>query len=223
MNDTQPAGDGGMAGYYARRALSYERIYHKPERQADLRVLESLLPQRLAHRQVLEIACGTGWWTAVGAPACASWLATDLNPETMAVARAKPYPAGRVRFETLDAYALDALGERRFDAAFAGFWWSHVPLQKLGAWLRELHRRLEPGARVLFLDNRYVDGSSTPVSRRDDAGNTYQQRPLDDGTVHEVLKNFPDREQALAAVGPGVAQLEWTELQHYWLLDYRLP
>lgn len=220
MTDETRASAQNMADYYARRALSYERIYHKPERQADLRVLEAMLPERFEGRRVLEIACGTGWWTAHGATRCASWLATDLNPETMAVARAKRYPAGRVRFATVDAYALDSLDDEPFDAAFAGFWWSHVPLQKLNAWLHSLHRRLACGARVLFVDNRYVDGSSTPISRRDAIGNSYQQRPLDDGTVHEVLKNFPDREQALAAIGPAARKVEWTALQHYWLLDY---
>ena len=31
-----------------------------------------------------------------------------------------------------------------------------------------------PGALIAFLDNRYVEGSSTPVSRRDAEGNSYQ-------------------------------------------------
>ena len=31
----------GMADYYARRAAEYERIYQKPERQADLRAMEN--------------------------------------------------------------------------------------------------------------------------------------------------------------------------------------
>jgi hypothetical protein len=35
------------------------------------------------------VACGTGWWTPHGARDAAQWWATDLNPETMAVARAK--------------------------------------------------------------------------------------------------------------------------------------
>lgn len=222
MNPIAPASAETMREYYARRASGYERIYHKPERQADLRVLEALLGERLEGRRVLEIACGTGWWTAHGAARCNTWLATDLNPQTMALARCKPYPEGRVRFEQHDAYALHTLGARTFDAAFAGFWWSHVPLQRLSGWLHDLHRRLEPGARVLFLDNNLVPGSSTPISRRDECGNSYQLRTLDDGTRHEVLKNFPTREQALAAIGPGTHPIEWTALQHYWLLDYRL-
>ena len=94
MTEEPQASAESMADYYARRALSYERIYHKPERQADLRRLEAMLPGRLEGRRVLEIACGTGWWTAHGATRSASWLATDLNPETMAVARATARVSG---------------------------------------------------------------------------------------------------------------------------------
>ena len=46
-----------LKSYYAHRAHEYERIYHKPERQQDLANLELLLPQLLAGRNVLEIAC----------------------------------------------------------------------------------------------------------------------------------------------------------------------
>jgi demethylmenaquinone methyltransferase/2-methoxy-6-polyprenyl-1,4-benzoquinol methylase len=216
------ASDQSMRDYYARRAAIYERIYHKPERQADLRVLETLLPQLLADRQVLEIACGTGYWTACCAPRCASWLATDLNPQTMDLARAKHYPEGRVHFLQADAYRLDTLPDAPFDAAFAGFWWSHVPLQRLQGWLDGLHARLPRNACVVFLDNRYVAGSNLPLTRRDAAGNSYQTRRLDDGSVHEVLKNFPERDAALVALGARARDVQWRELDHYWLLSYHL-
>jgi SAM-dependent methyltransferase len=211
-----------MAAYYAQRAAYYERVYFKPERQADLRTMEAALPAMFAGRDVLEIACGTGWWTPHAAREAASWLATDLNPGTMAIAQAKPLPAC-VRFATVDAYTLaapEAAGP--FTAAFAGCWWSHVPLQRLPGWLQTLHGRLAPGARVVFLDNSYVQTSSTPISREDDAGNTYQQRTLDDGSTHEVLKNFPTREQALALLGPRAHDVRWIDYTHYWLLSYAL-
>lgn len=211
-----------MADYYARRAAEYERVYAKPERQTELRALETSLAAVFEGRRVLEIACGTGWWTPFGAARCARWLATDLNLQTMAIARAKPLPPGRVEFRALDAYALDGLNSETFDAAFAGFWWSHVPLARLPGWLEHLHARLEPGARVLMLDNRFVPGSSLPISRRDADGNTYQQRRLDDGSEHEVVKNFPTLASAAAALGPRATDLRWAEQGHYWSLDYRL-
>jgi ubiquinone/menaquinone biosynthesis C-methylase UbiE len=210
-----------MRGYYAQRATYYERVYFKPERQADLRTIEAALPPLFAGRRVLELACGTGWWTPHAARDATLWLATDLEPDTMAVARAKPMPAS-VRFATADAYTLAELGTQTFDAAFAGCWWSHVPLARLPGWLATLHARLEPGARVVMLDNSFVQTSSTPLSRTDAEGNTYQQRTLDDGSVHEVLKNFPAPEAAFAALGPRARDMQWTAHTHYWVLSYTL-
>lgn len=211
-----------MADYYARRAAEYDRIYHKPERQADLRAIENWITyQPFAGRRVLEVACGTGWWTSFGARNAQDWLATDLNPGTMAIAQHKAMPAC-VQFATVDAYSLDQIKGRTFDAAFAGCWWSHVPLPRLAQWLATLHARLEPGARVVFLDNRFVAGSSTPLSRSDQQGNTYQRRLLDDGSVHEVLKNFPTEQQAVSLLGPRAHGASWIEYPHYWLLTYEL-
>ncbi len=220
MSETSAA-DGRLREYYARRAQEYERIYAKPERQAELRAIESWMPGPFAGRHVLEIACGTAWWTAHGARDAQSWLATDLNPQTLAIARAKSMPTG-VSFAELDAFTFAGLAGQRFDAAFAGCWWSHVPLERLGGWLAQLHAQLAPGARVVFLDNTYVHGSSTAISRRDAAGNSYQRRTLDDGSVHEVLKNFPTREQAVSLLAASAHDIEWIDHRHYWLLSYRV-
>jgi hypothetical protein len=126
-----------------------------------------------------------------------------------------------VRFERADAFEL-ARVQGSFDAAFAGFWWSHVQRADLPRFLAGLHERLVPGARVAFLDNRFVEGSSTPIARTDDAGNTYQLRPLDDGTVHEVLKNFPPPAELEAAVAGVAEDVRVLELPHYWCLSYRV-
>ncbi len=212
----------GMREYYARRAAYYERVYHKPERQTDLRAMESWLAGQFRGRSVLEVACGTGWWTPHGALGAAAWLATDINAGTMAVARAKSLPAC-VRFAEVDAYTLAGLPPAAtFDGAFAGCWWSHVPLARLSKWLATLHARLVPGARVVFLDNSFVQTSSTPLTRRDAEGNTYQQRTLDDGSTHEVLKNFPTPEQAMSRLGPRAVQPRWVAHTHYWILAYEL-
>jgi demethylmenaquinone methyltransferase/2-methoxy-6-polyprenyl-1,4-benzoquinol methylase len=216
----------GMQAYYAQRAAYYERVYFRPERQTDLRALEAWMEQAFAGRHVLEVATGTGWWTPHGARHAQHWLATDINPETLEVARHKPLPP-QVDFALLDAYAWTSAEGQAFDAgwrdaAFAGCWWSHVPLARLRPWLDSLHARLQPGARVVFLDNSFVQTSSTPVSRQDEAGNTYQQRTLDDGSSHEVLKNFPTREQAFELIGPQALRPQWLAFTHYWLLSYEL-
>jgi demethylmenaquinone methyltransferase/2-methoxy-6-polyprenyl-1,4-benzoquinol methylase len=211
--------DLALKQYYARRAAEYEGIYAKPERQADLRRLEALLPEVLAGRRVLELACGTGYWTQFLARTAQSILALDASPETLELAASKDLPRGRVAFRVADIYELPAdIGS--FDGAFAGFWWSHVPLTSQARFLEALARALLPGARVVFLDNRYVAGSSTPVSHRDADGNTFQQRRLADGSEHAVLKNFPTEEELRAAVGAHGTGMSFRLLDYYWVFSY---
>ncbi len=210
-----------LVEYYRRRAGEYEAIYAKPERQADLAVLRQVVPERLTGRRVLEIACGTGYWTVLVAPRALSVVATDMAEEPMAIARSKSYPPNRVRFVSADAYDLpEELG--RFDGALAMFWWSHIPLKGIGKFLTSLHRRLEPGARVVLFDNVYIDGSSTPIAERDVEGNTYQLRSLADGTENRVLKNFPSEDDLRAALQPHASRFSYRRLEYYWLAEYEL-
>jgi demethylmenaquinone methyltransferase/2-methoxy-6-polyprenyl-1,4-benzoquinol methylase len=213
--------DEGLRDYYALRADEYDAIYRKPERQEDLAELRRLLPPLLAGREVLEIACGTGYWTEVIAGAARSVLAVDAAGEVLALARRRGLQAEKTRFLEGDAYHPERL-PGRFDAALAGFWWSHVPRRRLSRFLGTLHRRLAPGARVVFLDNLYVEGSSTPLCWADEEGNTYQERPLADGSLHRVLKNFPGEAELRRAVEPVAASLELHLLTYFWLLSYDL-
>ena len=54
-----------LAKYYATIAQQYERVYDKPERQEDLEVLRDKVADVLEGHTVLELACGTGYWTEV--------------------------------------------------------------------------------------------------------------------------------------------------------------
>ncbi len=214
MSDEQSA----MQSYYAARATEYDRIYLKPERQTDLRAIEQWLPPKFAGARVLEIACGTGYWTQFIAPGASIVLALDAAAETIGIAKTR-VAEGKVGFLIGDAYALpQALGQ--FDAAFAGFWLSHVPKSRRREFLLGLATRLEPGAKVVFLDNRYVEGSSSPLTARDAEGNTFQTRQLDDGSTHQVLKNFPSEaelQELVAGLGEDPTLTTW---QYYWAFEY---
>ncbi|WP_165956845.1 class I SAM-dependent methyltransferase [Kribbella antibiotica] len=192
-----------MEEYYRERATEYDKIYEKPERQEDLATLRGLLPPLVAGRSVLEIACGTGYWTTVLASSARSVLATDLNESTLAVARTRSY-ASPVRFAVADAFDLAAVpGE--FDVIFVGFFWSHVLRAEVGQFVDGL---LSRSPLVILADNRYVEGSSSPITRVGGAGDTYQTRRLSDGREFEVLKNFPSPVEFAGCR---------TDLTYYWL------
>lgn len=210
-----------IQNYYSRRASEYEEIYQKPERQSELARLKTMLGDLLRGQRILELACGTGYWTAVIAPIAQSIVATDTSEETIAIAECKAYPPNRVHFIMADAYALDSV-PGSFTAGFAGFWWSHIPKQRLSNFLHGFHRRLGDGAHVVFIDNRYVEGSSTPIAGQDEAGNAYQIRPLRDGSQHRVLKNFPSADDLRGALGGLSRGLVVSELDYFWCASYRV-
>jgi demethylmenaquinone methyltransferase/2-methoxy-6-polyprenyl-1,4-benzoquinol methylase len=207
--------------YYALRAGEYDRIYTKPERQKDLAALRALLRDTFAGHDVLEVACGTGYWTQVISESAKSVLATDINEKVLEVARSKSYSNSNVRFQIADAHTLADVA-CHFTAGFAGFWWSHIPRANLQAFLTAFHRKLLPGSLVVFLDNNYVEGSSTPVARRDADGNTYQKRKLENGTEFEVLKNFPTSAALRRDVSSHAADTVVAQFRHYWCLRYTL-
>jgi len=207
-----------MQSYYAARAPEYDNIYLKPERQNDLRAVESWLPPLFAKSTVLEVACGTGYWTQFIAQAATHMIAIDTSPETMRIAESR-VPDGKVEFLVGDAYELPPhLG--KFDAAFAGFWFSHVPKNRRHEFLRGLAALLIPGAKVVLLDNRYVEGSSSPITETDAEGNTYQARKLKDGSTHLVIKNFPseaDLQSSIDGLGRRGTLTTW---HHFWAFEY---
>lgn len=212
--------DSELIRYYSERAAEYERIYRKPERQEDLRTLRSRVSDLMTGHDLLEVACGTGYWTELFSGVARSIVATDAGHEVLEIARRKPYPSGsRVKFVQGNAYDLGGIpGE--FSAAFCGFWWSHVPRSRIPGFLEGLHRRVGAGSRVVFVDNIFVDGSSTPVSRYDEEGNGYQARRLSTGAEHEVVKNFWAEDDLRAAVASAGSSIRIENLTYYWCLSY---
>lgn len=208
-----------MTSYYAKRAAEYERIYLKPERQADLKSLQAKIIQAAAGLDLLEIACGTGYWTQFASRSAKSITATDYNEEVLNIAREKDYGDCPVAFLKTDAYALNEV-TGTFSGALLGFWWSHIPRSKCDDFLITLHTKMRNGARVIVFDNRYVEGSSTPISRTDEEGNTCQLRSLSDGSTHEVLKNFPTRNEFLERVAPFSNRCDFTEMNYFWSAEY---
>ena len=210
--------DASLRQYYASRAPIYDRVYRIPERQKDLRYLEGWIPTLFKGQSVLEIACGTGYWTQFIAPVAKSMTAVDIAEETLAFAKMRP-GVENVCFRIQDAYHLSQdLGS--FDAAFAGLWLSHVPKERLRGFFANLHKHLRSGSRVFLLDNSKAQCRDLPITETDVHGNTYQNRVLDDGTRYRVLKNFPSNAELGTVIeGLGI-HARFRELEHFWIFRY---
>jgi len=211
-----------LANYYAERASEYDAIYRKPERQEDIKSLSDLLSGLLNNRKVLEVACGTGFWTQYFGPHTESTTATDYNDEVLAIAKSRLINQKKIILQKADAFSLKDL-PAGFNAGIAAFWWSHLEKSKIKSFLETFHSKLMPGSRVVFADNRYVEGSSTSISRTDEHGNTYQERVLSDGRRFEVLKNFPSETEFRSEVSGIGKNVCFRKFVYFWCGWYEVP
>ncbi len=206
--------------YYHERAKEYEKIYLKPERQDELKQATILLQNTFKDKDVLEIACGTGFWTEKIAQTATSVFATDLNRSVIEVAETKHYPKNNVTFGLKDVFSLST--DKKQEALFGGFIWSHIKLEDLDNFLHTINGSITPGGTVVLMDNNFVEGSNHPITKTDENGNTFQIRKLNNGTTHLVLKNFPT-EDLLRTKLKGIAtDIQFINLKYFWLLTYKI-
>lgn len=207
-----------MKKYYAQRANNYEGIYKKPERQADLRAMEERLCRVLEGHRVLEVACGTAYWTQRYASVATAVLATDINQVMLDDAQRKKYPAGNVEFALADVFAMPAANGAQYSACFAGFLWSHIEREEQADVLAQLVKVVGSGSVLVLLDDNDVEGISAPIARTDSDGNTFQLRMQEDGTRVEIVKNYHTDSFLRKRIGLAARDIRVFRNDHYWML-----
>ena len=211
-----------MTVYFAQRAARSEESFAKPERQHDLPILREWVRATLAGHRVLELDCGTGYWTAEIAPIAESILAIDQHAAMIDIAKTKALPSDKVTFAIADAFNLDIdPASATFSAVFAGFFWSHILREEQDRFMQGLRAQVGKDALLVLIDNVYVEGSSTSIARTDLQGNTFQIRLLD-GERFDVLKNFPTDSALRKRLGAHLKDIRIQRVEHYWILTGRL-
>jgi SAM-dependent methyltransferase len=209
------------AQFYAKIASNHDRIYDRPERQDDLAEMREHVVEALRGHTVLELACGTGYWTRQIAEVADKIVATDINPEMIAMARLRKMPAEKVELRVVDAYDLpDDLGE--FTAVFVGFWWSHVKREEYVKFLAKLKAKVGKDVLIVLLDETYVEGSSATVARTDMEGNTFHISTAPDGERYEIPTTYPTDSALRKKLTPAVREIRIVRMEYYWLLTCRL-
>ena len=142
--------------------------------------------------RVLEIACGTGWWTPQLAAQAEAVTALDASPEMLRRCRERvaadgPGP-GKVDYVQTDLWEWSP--ERRFAGVFFGFWLSHVPEERFDRFWELVDRALLPGGRVFFVDSAVPGGSSGAGIGR--PAPDREMRVLNDGRSFEIFKRYFD-------------------------------
>jgi SAM-dependent methyltransferase len=145
--------------------------------------------------RVLELACGTGWWTQQLVGSADHLTAVDASPEVLALNAAR-LGSDRVRYVQADLFAWEPDG--RYDVVFFSFWLSHVPPDRFDAFWDRVRACLAPGGRVFFVDSRPEPTSTAMDQRLPDPGDTIAARRLNDGREYRIVKLFYEP-KALAA------------------------
>lgn len=188
-----------MNEYYRERARDYEQIYYRdnPARQAELAAGRDQLIELVTGRDVLELACGTGYWTEAMSRAARSLVATDIEPAMIEMARTKRF-AIDVGFRCVDMFTEQF--EPVHDVIALGFWFSHQPRQEYGQLFDILTKPLRPDGKIWMIDNNPpAEGPANDSVGVDQYGNNFKVRRLGDGREFIILKNYfgEDELQAL--------------------------
>ena len=211
-----------LVSYYNNRAKEYEKVYLNPDEQEDLLKATEIFQSLFAQKTVLEIACGTGYWTERIAKTATSIFATDINESVIEIARKKQI-GSNATFAIADMF--DFTPAEKFEAVFGGFIWSHILFQDLDKFIDTVKGFLKPGGTIVFIDGNAVEGTNhdlKKITKTDEHGNTFQTRKLENGTSHLVLKNFPTKEFLFQKLSSIATDINFINLKYYWIISCKL-
>jgi 2-polyprenyl-3-methyl-5-hydroxy-6-metoxy-1,4-benzoquinol methylase len=191
LRQNEPMTEDALAeqvSYYRHRAGEYDSTAYGDVAAASTRIAR-LVGQLRPSGSVLEIACGTGLWTAALAGFADTVTAIDAAPEMVQIARGR-VAADNVRFEAADIFSWTT--EARFDVIFFSALLSHVPASRFEQFWAVLRQLLAEHGRVLFIDE-HVDERGKEAYLA--GGDEIVERRLLDGRTFRIVKNFVDPEQ----------------------------
>jgi ubiquinone/menaquinone biosynthesis C-methylase UbiE len=182
--------------YYRARAPQYDEWWfrtggyalpaqRKIEWDAEVARLEAAVDDLHLGGSVLELACGTGLWTARLVRHAEHLVAVDSSPEMIELNRARTRDS-KVEYIQADLFSWQP--PQRFDVVFFSFWLSHVPPARFSFFWDLVQRSLVPGGRAIFIDSLWGDETAPGGVRP----TTFEQvrSDTDDGREYQIVKIF---------------------------------
>jgi 2-polyprenyl-3-methyl-5-hydroxy-6-metoxy-1,4-benzoquinol methylase len=189
-----------MAAYYRDRAPEYDTWFERRGNYdhgetenaqwfAEVTAVFAALDALAMTGDVLELAAGSGIWTERLLRTASTVTAVDASPQMLALNRARVND-DRVRYIQADLFAWRP--ERTFDGVCFAFWLSHVPHERLDAFLQMVAAALKPGGKVFFVDSHRgrKPSAETVVQSPPEPGSQVLTRRLHDGRAYRIVKNF---------------------------------
>ena len=206
-----------LEDYYRVRAPEYEQVYYRdnPERRRELDDEAARLRQLVSGKSVLELACGTGFWTEVMSATAGSLTATDISREMLEQAQKKRYEIP-VSFVRADMFG-QSFGVNRYDVIALGFWFSHQPRQEHLRLFEILTAPLKESGLIWMIDNNPpAEGPRVQLVRTDEHGNCFRRRFLDNGEGYVIMKNYFSRSELETCLGDAFEIRSLEHKPYYW-------
>lgn len=211
--------------YYRVRAPEYDQWWQRTGRydsgDAALRYWETQVETVAAALEefgpagdVLELAGGTGWWSARLAETAGHLTVVDASPETLEINRERLGAGQDVTYVVADLFEWQP--ERTYDVVFFSFWISHVPHANFSSFWRMVGRCLRPGGRVFLVDTRRASGDGSFLNVDPHVlgeSDEIQHRTLNDSSEHRLIKIYyaPEQLSELLAHEDWQADFQGTE------------
>ena len=189
-----------MAAYYRARAPEYDAWFERRERRdrgpaendrwfAEVTPVFAALDDLAMGGHVLELAAGSGIWTERLLRTAATVTAVDVAPEMLALNRARN-GEDRVRYILADLFTWRP--DQVYDGVCLAFWLSHVPRERLDAFLDLVAAALNPGGRLFFVDSKR---QQQPVSG---LASQVVERRLNHGRAFRIVKSLHEPDDLVA-------------------------
>ena len=206
-----------IVDYYRARAPEYEQIYYRdvPQRRKEIDDRCEYVSRIAQGRTVLDLACGTGYWTKVAAETAKEVVASDIAPEMIRQAKTKNYNCP-VEFVVSDLYHLP-FRPKSFDFIMLGFWFSHEPKQNYSVLFDSITVPLKVGGRIWMIDNNPpAEGTQVDSTEVDEHGNNLKVRRLENGNEYVILKNYFSKEELEKVLTERFRIIDFVYQKYYW-------
>jgi len=137
---------------------------------------------------VLELAGGTGWWTAHLARTAGRLTVIDSSAESLELNRTR---VGRADVDYVVADLVTWRPPATYDVVFFSFWLSHVPRSRFSDFWTLVRSCLAPAGRVFLIDNRSEPPDAYVLRRDPDV----EIRRVHDGRTFRVVEVFYEPEE----------------------------
>jgi len=191
--------------YYRARASEYDEWFYRIGRYDrgseinqrwfnQVAAVKSALHKLGKFANVLELACGTGIWTAELLQVGEEIDAFDAAPEVIEINRQK-LNASQVTYRQIDLFSGEP--DREYDLVFFAFWLSHVPPTLVDEFLGKVYRSVRFGGQVFIVDSLFEETSWATNHILKDETSICQNRKLNDGREFQVYKVYYQQDSLL--------------------------